>query len=155
MSLSHRAENTDDKHRLQSILSALAELAKEHEVIFPMHPRTKKIMEDQGLEKSAGSARIVEPVAFIDMVRLEQNAKMILTDSGGIQKEAYFHGVPCVTLRDETEWVETVTAGWNQVVGTDALRIIYGAHHASCGTPIADYGTGNASAKIVDLLAKI
>ncbi len=101
----HRAENTDDRARLSGILEGLGELARETPVVLPLHPRTRKRIGESGLESVTGSIRLIEPVPFLDMVRLEQEAKVILTDSGGVQKEAYFHGVPCVTLRDETEWV--------------------------------------------------
>ena len=95
---------------------------------------------------------MIPPVSFLDMVQLEKNAKVILTDSGGIQKEAYFHGVPCVTLREETEWVETIDAGWNTLAGKNADRIIEAALSAKPGKDIDQYGNGHASEKVVALL---
>jgi UDP-N-acetylglucosamine 2-epimerase len=116
----HRPENTDDPARLGSILGALDAL--EEPVFFPVHPRTRKAIEALG-HRPAPQVRLLEPLGYLDMVRLEQSARMILTDSGGVQKEAYWLGVPCVTLRNETEWVETVQAGWNVLVGAEADRI--------------------------------
>lgn len=117
----HRAENTDDTARLRNILAAFDALGEP--VIFPVHPRTRKIIEAMAYAP-APQVCLIEPVSYLDMVMLEQSARMILTDSGGIQKEAYWLGVPCVTLREETEWVETVQAGWNMLAGTDAERIV-------------------------------
>ena len=145
----HRAENTDDSARLAGILDGISGVAREMPVVFPIHPRTRKRIAQLGFEERAKGARLIDPVPFVDMVRLEQEARVILTDSGGIQKEAYFHGVPCVTLRDETEWVETVEAGWNQLVGADADRIVNAAKKAVEGAPIAEYGDGRASEKVL------
>jgi UDP-N-acetylglucosamine 2-epimerase len=117
----HRAENTDDLTRLRNVLRALDAL--EEPVIFPVHPRTRKAIEALG-HRPATHVRMLDPVGYVDMVRLEQSARLILTDSGGVQKEAYWLGVPCVTLREETEWVETVQAGWNVLAGADAGRIV-------------------------------
>jgi UDP-N-acetylglucosamine 2-epimerase len=117
----HRAENTDDPGRLGAILDALDAL---HEpVLFPVHPRTRKAIEARR-DRPAPHVQMVEPVGYLDMVKLEMSARMILTDSGGVQKEAYWLGVPCLTLRDETEWVETVRAGWNALAGADTCRIV-------------------------------
>jgi UDP-GlcNAc3NAcA epimerase len=153
----HRAENTDDPARLQSILQALSNLASAaRPLLLPLHPRTRATLKTLGLEGLvAGNPglRLVEPVPFLDMIVLEQQAALILTDSGGVQKEAYFHRVPCVTLRDETEWVETVEAGWNQLVGADQARIEAAASTAKPGRPIDEYGDGNAAHKVVQLLA--
>lgn len=120
----HRAENTDNVARLRAILTALS--AIKETVVFPVHPRTRKLLSERSGDglSLAGNVRVVEPVGYLDMLMLEQNARMILTDSGGVQKEAYWLKVPCVTLRDETEWVETVEAGWNILVGADAKRIV-------------------------------
>jgi UDP-GlcNAc3NAcA epimerase len=119
----HRAENTDDPERLRSILMALSQI--DEVVVFPVHPRTRKAIDNLEMEFTpSGKIKLIDPVGYLDMVRLEEAARMILTDSGGIQKEAYWLGVPCITLRDETEWVETVEAGWNVLVGYDIDKII-------------------------------
>ncbi|MCD4677351.1 MAG: UDP-N-acetyl glucosamine 2-epimerase, partial [Desulfobacula sp.] len=92
------------------------------------------------------------PLSYLDMVALEKNTRAIITDSGGVQKEAYYHGVPCITLRDETEWTETVDAGWNSIVGSDLNKIVHAVQHAQKGRPIAEYGNGNAAKNIVEIL---
>jgi UDP-GlcNAc3NAcA epimerase len=116
----HRAENTDNPARLGAILKAFQEIREP--VVFPVHPRTRKKILDLGFLPRPG-LRLLEPLGYLDMVRLEKSARMILTDSGGIQKEGYWLSVPCVTLRDETEWVETVEEGWNILAGADAEQI--------------------------------
>ena len=115
----HRAENTDDVGRLRRIVDALGAL--DEPVILPLHPRTRKAL--GAFAGSTSKVRYVDPVGYLDMVCLECHARMILTDSGGVQKEAYWLGVPCLTLRDETEWVETVEAGWNRLVSPDVVSI--------------------------------
>jgi len=120
----HRAENTDNPKPLKSILSALNEIAKDVPVILPLHPRTKKMIKAYRLFSEAQGIKLTDPVSYLDMLKLEKNAKAILTDSGGVQKEAYWFGVPCFTLRDETEWIETVRSGWNVLVGRGEKRII-------------------------------
>jgi UDP-N-acetylglucosamine 2-epimerase len=117
----HRPQNTDDPGRLRGILSAFDRLSEE--VIFPVHPRTRSAIASLGY-LPAPHVHMVEPVGYLDMVALEQSSRMILTDSGGIQKEAYWLGIRCVTLRDETEWIETVALGWNRLVGSDSDRIV-------------------------------
>ena len=112
----HRAENVDDVARLRAWLSSLADLAAVRPVIVPLHPRTRAAAERAGLQLPP-QVTFVEPVGYLEMVALERAAAAILTDSGGVQKEAYLAGVPCITLRTETEWPETVTAGWNTVLG--------------------------------------
>jgi UDP-GlcNAc3NAcA epimerase len=152
----HRAENTDDAQRLTGIVEALSALASSaRPLLLPLHPRTRSTLQKSGLEPLLAknpALRVVEPVSFLDMIVLEQQATLILTDSGGVQKEAYFHGVPCVTLRDETEWVETIEAGWNQLAGADRARIEQAAAAARPGRSIDEYGDGKAASKVVDLL---
>lgn len=152
----HRAENTDDPQRLGEILSALAEVAGQMPVVLPLHPRTRKLVGEYGLSHHLKALTVTEPLSFLDMVALEQAARIILTDSGGVQKEAFFYGVPCVTMRDETEWVETVELGANRLVGAsrvvllDAVEaVMKSALHQSNSAP---YGDGHAASKIVALL---
>jgi len=148
----HRAENTDNEIRLKSILSALNELSVQKPVVLPIHPRTIKKIRAFGLESLTPNLKIIDPVSFLEMVALEKNAALILTDSGGVQKEAYFHGIPCITLRDETEWIETIETGWNILAGCDVNKILKACQKRSKGTPILEYGTGNASQKIINTL---
>jgi len=154
----HRPSNTDVDENLRGILSALFELRDP--VIFPVHPRTRsKLFElygNSGLKGNHLNVRMIDPIGYLDMLLLEQNAKMILTDSGGIQKEAYFFGVPCVTLRTETEWVETVEAGWNCLVGADKKRIIQALEtFKPHGKPEKFFGDGRASERIADVIGDI
>jgi UDP-GlcNAc3NAcA epimerase len=116
----HRAENTDDPRRLTAIVNALGQ--SEDPVVLPAHPRTRAALGASA--KIPGSVRLIDPVGYLDMVRLESAARLIVTDSGGVQKEAYWLGVPCVTVRAETEWVETVDAGWNCLTGADSRAIV-------------------------------
>jgi len=150
----HRAENTDDPARLEAILRALGDVAEKLPVLLPLHPRTRNIVAARGLEAALGKVRIVEPLSFMDMVRLEQSAKVVLTDSGGVQKEAFFYEVPCVTMRDETEWTETVDLGWNQLVGADRAKIVAAVLGATrpAGAASRPYGDGAASQAIIEQL---
>lgn len=152
----HRAENTDDMNRLAEIVSALGKIAETIPVVLPLHPRTRKLISDHGLAGKLGEVKVCDPLPFLEMVALEQAARIILTDSGGVQKEAFFYGVPCITMRDETEWVETVTAGWNQLVGASKDVIVAAAEAAMKTDPMAaseaPYGRGDAAAKIVAIL---
>jgi UDP-N-acetylglucosamine 2-epimerase len=119
----HRAENTDQSDRLKHIFSALEKIVLNGmKVIVPLHPRTRKNLE--ALKVSFDNLQAIEPVSYLDMLVLEKQAKTIITDSGGIQKEAFFFKVPCITLRRETEWVETVKSGWNVLVDTDEHKIV-------------------------------
>ncbi len=151
----HRAENTDSPARLTGILEALD--AIEADIVFPVHPRTRKRIAAMGWtsRRDAGCHRLsmIEPVGYLDMVMLERSALCILTDSGGMQKEAYWLGVPCVTLRDETEWVETVERGWNVLAGADTRRIISaaGTLQSPAERP-ALYGEAHPSDRCVNLL---
>lgn len=118
----HRAENTNDHGRMKRIVDGLCEV---RDLVFPCHPRTEKYLKLYDLwEKLNDKVLVTKPVGYLDMLILEKNAKKILTDSGGVQKEAYILKVPCITLRDETEWVETMEDGWNTLVGTDHARIV-------------------------------
>lgn len=152
----HRAENTDDSTRLQSILVALQELSALHPVIWPVHPRTRKALESHHPSFQINqSLHLIDPVSYLDMLVLEKHANVILTDSGGVQKEAYWFGVPCVTLRDETEWVETVEQGWNTVAGTDPARIVAAAKLPTIPvSPRRLCGDGRAAERIVTILVE-
>lgn len=148
----HRAENTDDPKRLQSIFQALERIAEEGlPVIVPLHPRTRKQLEL--LKLSLKKLQVIEPISYLEMLLLEKSAKIILTDSGGVQKEAFFFRVPCVTLRDETEWVETVEAGWNVLAGCQPKRILEAARTMRpTAESTAPYGDGRAAEQIVEWL---
>ncbi len=146
----HRPANTDETDRLSSILKALGELPEP--VVLPAHPRTRKAAAGAALAIPP-NVRMVEPVGYSDMLILEKRARCIVTDSGGVQKEAYLLGVPCVTLREETEWPETLTGGWNVLAGADAARIVEAARRPSPqGRPVACFGDGRAAEKIVKVL---
>jgi len=170
----HRAENTDDPVRLKNILKALEAISRLRPVVFPVHPRTKKMIAAAGWKSGANLAgrkrqpgkggagagiRFIDPVGYLEMARLESGATMILTDSGGIQKEAYWLKVPCVTLRDRTEWVETVASGWNVLAGADAKKIVQAAENFTIPRKSGSlYGQGAktaapASRRIVEILA--
>ena len=150
----HRAENTDNSDRLKNILCALSDLEKK--VIFPIHPRTRGKIKEFSLKKNIGdNIRVIEPLGYLDMIKLEKNAFAILTDSGGMQKEALWLKVPCITLRDETEWVETMESGWNILVGSDRTKIVESAKSLKLDNPRPElYGDGRAAEKIVEFLAK-
>lgn len=153
----HRAESTDSQEALSAIVDALEQIAREHVVIFPVHPRTRKALDTFGLVNRLGAVRVIDPVSFLDMVALERHARVILTDSGGVQKEAFFHGVPCVTMRDETEWVETVALGRNHLGGrtSDRIRAAFRlALNQSLDRNLPKpYGTGDAAKRIEASLA--
>lgn len=147
----HRAENTDHPERLKAIIDGFAQISREIPVIWPLHPRTRQVMEKSGLFAVASqSIQFIPPVGYLDMLNLETHAQMILTDSGGVQKEAYFFHVPCLTLRGETEWTELVTHGFNTLI---PLNKIFDAYKkASTTNPnwaIPLYGEGNAAAQIL------
>ena len=155
----HRAENTDDGSRLTAIFEGLSEIGRELPVVLPLHPRTRAALQRRGLlERAMDALRVTEPVGYLDMVRLERDARLIVTDSGGVQKEAYFCRVPCVTLRDETEWLELIEVGWNRLVPPhDAESVLEGIHamlHAPAPGESTNglYGGGNAAGRIAELL---
>jgi UDP-GlcNAc3NAcA epimerase len=147
----HRASNTDELQNLTSIVSALN--AAGDTVVFPVHPRTRKALEAAGVGLGE-NVLAIEPVSYLEMLALERQARKVLTDSGGVQKEAFWFGVPCITLRDETEWVETVESGWNTLTGTEPQRIAeaIGAPKPT-GTPPQVYGDGHASERIAQVLS--
>ncbi len=146
----HRAANTDDPGNLRGIVAALNEL--EETVVFPVNPRTRNALKALGLEFEP-HVRDIEPVSYLDMLTLELGARLILTDSGGVTREAYFAGVPCITLREETEHVETVECGWNTLVGTDPARIVRAVRAFQPGGPRPPvFGNGRAGEKIVRIL---
>ena len=149
----HRQENTNDSGRLMNIMNALKEIAERVPVILPLHPRTRKHLIE--MELDMGNVDCIEPVGYFDMICLLDNCRAVFTDSGGVQKEAYFFHKPCVTLRDETEWIELVEHGYNCLVGTERERIIAAVKEF---IPIKHkfnvllYGNGNAGTIIVELI---
>lgn len=149
----HRQENTDNITRLSSIFSALNK-KKDTQIIFPVHPRTKKVLEKNGI-KLSNHIHCIEPVGYFDMILLEDKCQYIITDSGGVQKEAYFFKKPCITLRDSTEWTELVDTGWNTIVGADEVKILETMNKGlKAGQDKKLYGEGNTSQIILDTLLK-
>lgn len=158
----HRAESTDDPARLRAVFEGLSAVSQDMPVVFPIHPRTRAAAHRDGLLERVGpGVKMVDPVGYIDMIMLERSARLVITDSGGVQKEAYFCGVPCVTLRDETEWVELVELGWNRLVPADSGETVRaGVLDAlerpvparTCGTQ--PYGDGAAANLIVRALVE-
>jgi UDP-GlcNAc3NAcA epimerase len=153
----HRAENTDDPARLEAILNALARVSERLNVVLPLHPRTSNVLISQG-KNVPGGVRVIDPVGIVDMTWLERHAALIVTDSGGVQKEAYFHRTPCITVNTETEWVETVEAGWNRLADPSCAEAIVAAafHALETALPTAeirDYGTGTAAKRVVEILS--
>lgn len=153
----HRAENTDDPTRLRAILGGLARVAATLPVVLPVHPRTRAALARENLLDAVGRClRLTEPVGYLDMVLLEKHARLVATDSGGVQKEAFFYRVPCVSLRDETEWVELVDLGWNWVVPPrnerDVARALEAWLDHPGGREAYPYGRGEAARKIVGYL---
>ncbi len=146
----HRAENTDDPKRLRVIIEGLRLVAEQKRVILPLHPRTRARLSSQP-SVEIGGVELIRPVGFLDMLRLEAHAEVIATDSGGVQKEAFFHHVPCVTMRTETEWTELVDYGWNRLAPPVSSRRIAKAiltARGAKGKPVQPYGDGHAAEKI-------
>jgi UDP-GlcNAc3NAcA epimerase len=139
----HRAANTDDPKRLRKIFDYIAGEAQRRPIILPLHPRTAKAAAGYGLDPGHMGVRVIEPVGYLDMNQLLQHAAIVLTDSGGLQKEAYFHRVPCITLREETEWTETIECGWNRLWNVPQYRERREIH---------DFGDGHSAQRIVDCL---
>ncbi|WP_319532656.1 non-hydrolyzing UDP-N-acetylglucosamine 2-epimerase [uncultured Cohaesibacter sp.] len=155
LSTIHRQENTDQEPRLQAIFEGLAKLNKTIPVLLPLHPRTKSRLEAVGLMDLALQLNLVDPVGYLDMLAFEKHASAIVTDSGGVQKEAYFNKVPCVTLRDETEWVELIDTGWNRLVPPTEGNVICQealAAMRSKGQDVTLYGGGKASQKVASVI---
>jgi UDP-GlcNAc3NAcA epimerase len=149
----HRAENTDTYENLYNIIHSFN--ASQELIVFPVHPRTRKAIQDYGI-KLSNNVKVIDPVGYLDMLILEKYANKIVTDSGGIQKEAYILGIPCVTLRHETEWVETVKDKWNILVGTDKEKIIEAIKYFRPSDNRNNYfGEGKAGEKIVDAINHI
>jgi len=150
----HRQENTDNKDNLESILLGLKEISNQTNVVLPLHPRTKKYIESYKLEGFLDNFSVLEPVSYLEMQRLILSANCVLTDSGGLQKESFFHKVPCITLRGETEWTETVDLGCNILAGSDSMKI-YDAYR-NLNQDTLDfhscYGEGNSSRQIINIL---
>lgn len=154
----HRAENTDNKERLRGIFEALKKINKDIKIILPIHPRTRKAVKESRIDVSG--LKVIEPISYLDMICLEKNAKVICTDSGGMQKEAYFCKVPCITIRDETEWEETLESGWNRLVEADPDRIqtcMEDVISDSWDTKpqVSPYGDGKAAEKIYRVISSI
>lgn len=146
----HRSENTDDRNRLAEILNAFNRL--DEPVVFPVHPRTRKAIAESACRLEP-HVHLTDPAGYLDMISLAIGARLILTDSGGLQKEAYWLRVPCITLRPETEWVETVEEGWNTLTGSDTNKIVSAVRSfAPNGTHPPLYGDGHAALKCVELL---
>ena len=151
----HRAENTDDMQRLTSIFEAFNTISEEMPVVLPLHPRTRKIMENNGLKNNSKQLILLEPQGYLQMISMLKNCRMVMTDSGGLQKEAYFFQKPCITLRTETEWIELVNSGVNKL-GRFEKENILNAYKEFSGSPVNFpenlYGNGNASQKILRFL---
>lgn len=153
LSTVHRAENTDDPDVFKKILLALIE--SDEKIILPLHPRARKVLESLNIDEEVKNSNlmIIKPVGYLDMLNLEKNAKKIITDSGGVQKEGYFNSIPCITLRTVSEWKEIVDAGYNKLVGTDKKKIIDAIKNFD--VEIKDkniYGNGDSAKKIVEVL---
>jgi UDP-GlcNAc3NAcA epimerase len=150
----HRAENTNDPSRLAAIVKAFEMISDIFTVVWPVHPRTRKVLESNGLRKNRQSLSILDPVSYLDMLCLEKDARGILTDSGGVQKEAYWFKVPCITLREETEWIETIHTGWNTLasINPDAIFAAAAKPPPSAAGVNNLFGDGHSATKIVRAL---
>jgi len=153
----HRAENTDDLQRLTSIFEAFDTIGETTPVVLPLHPRTLNIIKKNKLQIDDSKIKLIEPVGYLEMVYMLQNCKMVMSDSGGLQKEAFFFAKPCVTLRDETEWVELITNGFNTIVGADQEKIISAFNNQKFDLDYTMnlYGGGKAADNIAEELLNI
>ncbi len=153
----HRAENTTDRSRLQAILKGLASIADKMRVIVPLHPRTKRVISAHSeLQRASASLQMIPPVGYLDMAKLEKHARLIATDSGGVQKESFFYGVPCITLREETEWIELLQLGCNRLAPPFSAEAVKLAIEQSLNdistTSESPYGDGKSAPRIAELL---
>jgi UDP-N-acetylglucosamine 2-epimerase (non-hydrolysing) len=155
LSTVHRAANTDDQNTLESIIGGLS--ATPLPVVLPLHPRTKRRLEEYGLRGWAtDELEVIDPVGYIDFVRLVDDAERVATDSGGVQKEAFYLDTPCVTMRDETEWRETTECGWNRMVGSDSAKIREALTADDWPESKPDlYGNGQASQRVIEVLESL
>ncbi len=155
----HRAENTDDPVRMTAIVDGLLRATAVHPVVWPLHPRTRNTLQAMGIfDRIQRHMHILDPVGYLDMIQLEKFAALIATDSGGVQKEAFFFRTPCVTLRDETEWIELIESGWNRLAAPNSAETIYSAIASSVnaiGAEISPYGQGDAARQIVSTLLQV
>jgi UDP-N-acetylglucosamine 2-epimerase len=151
----HRPSNADDREVLTGIVEALVKCGRT--IVFPVHPRTRRSLQAFGLwDALASSVKVLDPVDYLDFLALLMNAAKVVTDSGGVQKEAYFFGVPCITLRDETEWIETIEDGWNALVGTETEDILHAIEHFNpSGTKSKSFGDGHAAERIARIIDKM
>jgi len=155
----HRSENTDDEERLEAIFSGLLQISGDVPMVLPLHPRTKSALSRKGMLGSVSEAiRVIPPVGYLDMMMIEKNARLIVTDSGGVQKEAFFYKVPCVTLRDQTEWRELVHLGWNRVTPpTSASGVAESIRDALTWTPLPagnPFGDGHSAERIASVIQR-
>jgi UDP-N-acetylglucosamine 2-epimerase len=147
----HRAGNVDRQERLEALVSLLEALPGP--VVLPLHPRTRERLQAAGLMERLGGVKVVPPLGYLDFLKLARHARAVLTDSGGVQKEAYLLGVPCVTLRDTTEWVETVEAGWNTLVDLDSHAALAALERSPPAERPELYGGGHAAERVCELLS--
>lgn len=150
----HRAENTDNPNNLKAIFKALDEINRDKKVVLPLHPRTKAILQNTGIETEV---MIIDPVGYFDMIELLKNCSFVMTDSGGLQKEAFFFKKQCITMRDQTEWIELIENGFNQITGADYDKIIdevKGLENRNSNFDCNLYGNGIASQVIAETLLK-
>lgn len=151
----HRAENTDNIENLKSIIEAFNQISEKYKIIIPLHPRTKNIIEKNNIKINSDNISIIEPIGYLEMIHLLKNCEFVMTDSGGLQKEAFFFKKICITLREETEWVELVNNGFNIIVGKDIDKILNAVQNIKniyTDFNVELYGNGHSAKKIVEQL---